>query len=883
MRPHAQRRVGDPQDVHPLEPRRLLAAGELDAAFGVAGKVTTNLDLFTEQLTAVTVARGGKVVAGGFLGGRSLVARYNADGSLDTTFNGTGWATSGDPTTNYPIRALAVQSDGKILAGGSASRGSGMPGSQALLLRFNVNGTLDTSFSDDGVLKLSTFELHQEVRAITVLDDGRITFAVETDNGGVVVGRLLASGAPDTTWSSTGLRTYTTGIESPVVDDLLIDDNGRALVASRVGTSNQVALVRLLPTNGNLDTSFGTAGVLTVQTPATGALDASKLIRTPTGWAVAAIRSGTGGAGVVVKRTPDFALDTSFNGTGSASLPAPAGATFSTMLGDFTGGFIFAARTAPLSASNVALLRLRPDGVPDADFDTVTTDLGANDVPNAVALDARGRIVLAGRTFYPNDQSDIVLARYHGPWAPKVLFVRGADRSGGFLEAGDDAARTEHLADVHNRSTAAGNHGWYELAHALRGAGFVVEQRAERVEDAAPATGQTQGRAVRFESMDLAPYAAIVFGSNNATYDAATVDAVEAYVRGGGAALFVSDANFGSDWADAPDSDQGILSRFGVTVAQDFGVYASERAAGDLLAPNHPVLANVNAFDGEGVSPLFVSNANVPGVSVTLLARAEQGFRVNAPPYESAATRQGQVRPVTSGDASLLVGTAEAGRFAGHFDRNTFFNDNGAGTSINRFDNRQLAPNLFRWLALGPPDTTRPTVMQTEFRFERAPQWVAFRLSEDVSRTIDRADVTVRNLATQQTVAPSAVAQLDDGWVVFAFDAPLPDGNYRATLAAGSVADAQGNALATEASFDFFFLNGDASRDGRVNLQDFNILAANFGRTNATFSQGDFNYDSAVNLLDFNLLAGRFGQVVTSPDDVFGLAAHEHENHEFLT
>jgi uncharacterized delta-60 repeat protein len=857
-----------PHQAHPLEPRRLLAVGELDAAFGVAGKVTTNLDPFTEQLTAVTVARDGTVVVGGFLGGRSLVARYNVDGSLDTTFNGSGWATSGDPTTDYPIRALASQPDGKILAGGSASRGSGQSGSDALLLRFNLNGMLDATFSDDGVIKLRTLELHHEVRAISVLDDGRIIIAVETDNGGVMVGRFLANGTPDTTWSATGLRTYPTSIVNPFVDDLLIDDNGRALVASRVGTSDQVALIRLLPTNGNLDTTFGAAGVLTVQTPATGALGLSKLMRVSSGWTVAATRSN-GSAGVAVKYTPDFALDTSFNGTGSAALPAGAGVSFNTMLGDFVGGIVFAGRAGPTNASDVALARLRPDGSPDGALGTVVTDLGGIDVPAAAALDARGRLVVAGRKSYPNDQTDMFLARFHGPWVPKVLFVRGADRSGGFLEAGDDASRTEHLADIHNRSTAPGNHGWYELAQALRGAGYVIEQRAEPVEDAAPATGQTQGRAVRFENLDLAPYTAVVFGSNNATSEATTVDAVEAYVRSGGAALFISDANFGSDWADAPESDQSILSRFGVTVAQDFGVYASERAAGDFLAPNHPVLVNVNTFDGEGVSPFFVSNPGVPGVSVTLLARAEQGFRVNAPPYEHPATRQGPVRPVTGGDASLLVGAADDGRFAGHFDRNTFFNQNGAGTSINRFDNRQLALDLFRWLALGNPDTTPPTVTQTEFRFERAPQSIAFHLSEDVSRTLDRGDVTVRNLATQQTIAPSAVAQLDDGWAVFAFAVPLPDGSYRATLAAGSVADAQGNALASDASFDLFFLQADANRDGHVNLLDFNRLAGSFGQSNRTFSQGDFDYDGVVNLADFNILASRFGAAVgpASGDD----------------
>ena len=54
-------------------------------------------------------------------------------------------------------------------------------------------------------------------------------------------------------------------------------------------------------------------------------------------------------------------------------------------------------------------------------------------------------------------------------------------------------------------------------------------------------------------------------------------------------------------------------------------------------------------------------------------------------------------------------------------------------------------------------------------------------------------------------------------------------------------------------------LAGDANHDGRVNLQDFNRLAAHFGQSPRDFTQGNFNYDSVVNLQDFNRLAARFG------------------------
>ncbi len=66
--------------------------------------------------------------------------------------------------------------------------------------------------------------------------------------------------------------------------------------------------------------------------------------------------------------------------------------------------------------------------------------------------------------------------------ARSVLFIRGADRSGGFLEAGNDAERTEQLADISNNSTANGNHGWKELADFLRSRDFAVTQITESVE-----------------------------------------------------------------------------------------------------------------------------------------------------------------------------------------------------------------------------------------------------------------------------------------------------------------------------------------------------------------------------------------------------------------
>ena len=290
--------------------------------------------------------------------------------------------------------------------------------------------------------------------------------------------------------------------------------------------------------------------------------------------------------------------------------------------------------------------------------------------------------------------------------SPSVLFVRGADRSGGFLEADNDAERTEQLADINNLATNNGNHGWGQLAGLLRDSGFNVTQIEETVEAGAASTGQTNGVAVPFETLDLSVYDAIVFGSNNAEYNSAQVSAVDTYIRNGGGALFISDANFGSGWADAANSDQAFVGQYGLNVYQDQGTYAL--AGDELLVPDHPILDGVVGFDGEGVSPFEVVGG-VEDVDITILARAEGSVRLNDDPNGG----RGDSRSAGLNDAALVVAEVGLGRVVGHFDRNTFFNDNGAGSDLNRDTSRRdgspaianddYARNLFTFLTVPEP------------------------------------------------------------------------------------------------------------------------------------------------------------------------------------
>jgi hypothetical protein len=173
-------------------------------------------------------------------------------------------------------------------------------------------------------------------------------------------------------------------------------------------------------------------------------------------------------------------------------------------------------------------------------------------------------------------------------------------------------------------------------------------------------------------------------------------------------------------------------------------------------------------------------------------------------------------------------------------------------------------------------DVQAPTVTASAFNFLTSHS-ATVTFNDDVSGSISAADLVLHNNTTNTTIdAAAQLVSYDAGTntATFTFpglaDALLPDGDYTATIVAAGVTDAAGNPLdgnddgviGGDYAFNFFFLQGDATRDRTVNLNDFNVVAANFGQSPRDFSQGDFTYDGIVNLDDFNVLASRFGQTV---------------------
>jgi hypothetical protein len=168
-------------------------------------------------------------------------------------------------------------------------------------------------------------------------------------------------------------------------------------------------------------------------------------------------------------------------------------------------------------------------------------------------------------------------------------------------------------------------------------------------------------------------------------------------------------------------------------------------------------------------------------------------------------------------------------------------------------------PNVYyERIAIAPA----PAVTNSSFNFATLPQRLSFTFNQSVGASIDLSDIVVQQLPAGPTVVPHAVSyNAATNTATFTFNAPIPDGRYRARLIASGISG-PGGQLPGDHLFEFTFLRGDANGDGRVNLTDFNILAQNFGQSPRDFTQGDFNYDNAVTLTDFNLLAARFGVIV---------------------
>lgn len=333
--------------------------GSLDPTFGVGGLVLTDFSGTGsyEAAQALAAQPDGRLVAAGFSVATGVetfaLARYNRDGSLDTTF-GVGGKVSTDVRggvaggSSY-VSAVLVQPDGKIVAAGSSAVHML---SDFALARYNRDGRLDPSFGTGGIVltDISGAGSQDEISAATLQRDGRIVAAGYSNTAGhsqFALARYNRNGALDAAFGAGGTVLTDFGTSTSVARAVAVQRNGAIVAAgyAAIGVGNYDAALARYHRDGSPDPAFGTGGTVLTDFTGTGGYDQANAVAVRRdGRILVAGQSLTlGGTRFVLARyTPNGGLDPTF-------------ATGGTVFVDF-GGMVDSANAMTLQRNGKVVL-----------------------------------------------------------------------------------------------------------------------------------------------------------------------------------------------------------------------------------------------------------------------------------------------------------------------------------------------------------------------------------------------------------------------------------------------------------------------------------------------------------------------------------------------
>ncbi|MFZ5889427.1 MAG: hypothetical protein ACOY0T_00010 [Myxococcota bacterium] len=267
---------------------RYLESGELDPSFGVNGKVITEFGT-SAQARSVTIDSAGKLIVGGntvnpdtFYAGKLAIVRYNTDGTLDTTFNGTGKVLTDVSTTGRErVDTVRLGPKGRIVVAGLGvvpqvpCCGSGV--SYAVVARYNTNGTPDATFGGgNGWVALSpnTGSYGFSARDMFVDGSGRITVGGTTADSPArfELIRLTSTGNLDTTFSGDGLQVTGSPTGEHLASGLALAPGNKIVIGGNYvqyvnGSQKFGATIARYNLDGTLDTTFSGDGLVAQRAP----------------------------------------------------------------------------------------------------------------------------------------------------------------------------------------------------------------------------------------------------------------------------------------------------------------------------------------------------------------------------------------------------------------------------------------------------------------------------------------------------------------------------------------------------------------------------------------------------------------------------------------
>ena len=384
----------------------------LDPSFGTSGVASSSFGR-EDILYFSMIQTNSSVVVGGSTSNsminKVLLSRYTASGVLDTTFNGTGMQTALVGSMTFGLGG-ALQSDGKIIVAGYTYQSQ----TDIICMRFTTTGALDTTFNSVGYITTTT-GIGAAANTASVQSDGKIVLAgVAVDEvPKFALVRYDSSGALDNTFGTSGIVTTIIGSYG-VIQDIALQSDGKIVAGGYCLdiSTNKFALARY-NTNGTLDTTFGTQGVVWTAV-GSYAIIQSVALQTDqkivvAGWAIV--------SGVlqfaVARYTTTGALDTTFNTTGIVLTNIQGYSAANAVAIQLDGNIVVGGFSLGDNSDQFAIARYTTAGALDATFGTAgimltTIPIGSNNTVSGVqALSISTYILAAGYT-----DRDIALAAY---------------------------------------------------------------------------------------------------------------------------------------------------------------------------------------------------------------------------------------------------------------------------------------------------------------------------------------------------------------------------------------------------------------------------------------------------------------------------------------
>jgi uncharacterized delta-60 repeat protein len=365
-----------------LSPVTMGAPGDLDPSFGNMGRLDPGLPFGGPAWSVQPLSADESLFAGGYCdyycsyyheADVGFIGQLSDSGVLESQFSAT-------PLQQTEIRDVALQPDGKIIAVGRQRVDTN---NVFTVLRLKPDGTLDTSFANQGVLNQTSSDY---ALSVTLDPSGAIAVA-GASHGNLIVIRLLANGTPDASFGDAGTFLGPPGNSTNI---LRTTGGGYRVSTNYYDTTSKCTVVGLTSA-GKIDNSFGTAGIA----PAPGAsVTCASMVSQSDG---ALLLGGTqDGHGFAVRLLAGGAQDATF-----VASQVPVAMQMATALAVDAAGNVLIAGTAPAGVPGALVVRLQASGALDPAFGNAGSawiDLGSNAAPivHDMAVLADGRVLAAG-------------------------------------------------------------------------------------------------------------------------------------------------------------------------------------------------------------------------------------------------------------------------------------------------------------------------------------------------------------------------------------------------------------------------------------------------------------------------------------------------------